>query len=750
MWTGMHLHYITVFVVAYVSAWAIILFLQQRRWRDLSRWMVLLFLVGLTSIPWFLALWRNWLVVQGEANAGTFVADPVPFDFLLSQVWVFHLTGLAGALARPVVRWLAAVTAVSLLLLILARLFQKGTRRDTVVLLAHWLVPLSSALIVWLVRSFSHPRYVAMFVPGLILLVAYLALPPKDRLGQHWTWVANLLSVLLVLSMILSSLWGLWLYFVDPGVAKDNMRGVARYLEKTAEPGDLILVPDTDWSFPFEYKGGVTVAMPGFDDPDGGWSNLSALTSDTRRIFLVDYGRGTRDWQGAVPFALEKAGSIVKETEFDSLVVRSYELDETVVAPEMSPKKIKFGPLELSGAWTEQGAPAGGPIVLALRWHLPVPFEENAHIALRLLDDGGWPFAKDDTLLINKSGRPTSQWSVDESVVTYHILPVPPAIPPLAYDLGVQVYVPDETGLRPLELLDEQNAPQGQEYVISQVRLAYAPGSGKIEQGQLPIAPWSQSIELAHGLSLLAAELPAGSVMPGQPLIVELLWHATAAPLPDLQPELALVQGGNDLVVNDDDPAYGHYPIDLWSRGEQVYERRRLSIPPDASGVGDVVLRLENSELVLGEMEIKVGEHVFTQPPMAYTVDIQIGEMARLTGFDLPRETYSSDETVPLTLFWQSMRTGSERDYIVFAHLLAEDGHLIGQHDSRPANGRRPTSGWLEGEFVVDLHEMTFRDTGYQGEARIETGLYDPVNGERLLLPDGSDRLILPIILDIK
>ena len=40
------------------------------------------FLVVLASLPWFAAAVANWAAIQGEANAGTFVTDPVPLRFL--------------------------------------------------------------------------------------------------------------------------------------------------------------------------------------------------------------------------------------------------------------------------------------------------------------------------------------------------------------------------------------------------------------------------------------------------------------------------------------------------------------------------------------------------------------------------------------------------------------------------------------------------------------------------------------------
>jgi hypothetical protein len=51
-------------------------------------------------------------------------------------------------------------------------------------------------------------------------------------------------------------------------------------------------------------------------------------------------------------------------------------------------------------------------------------------------------------------------------------------------------------------------------------------------------------------------------------------------------------------------------------------------------------------------------------------------------------------------------------------------------------------------EYVLDRHEVVMKEE-YQGQATIEVGLYDPVSGERLLLSDGSDHLILPITVNM-
>src|SRR5690606_12510641 len=110
-------------------------------------------------------------------------------------------------------------------------------------------------------------------------------------------------AVGVALCMILLSFWGLGRYFFGDGAAKPDMRGVARYLESVTRPGDMILIPDTDWSLPFEYRGEATVIMPRIDESPFDAQSTLARTLDCRegspcaesgRVFTVEYERGTR------------------------------------------------------------------------------------------------------------------------------------------------------------------------------------------------------------------------------------------------------------------------------------------------------------------------------------------------------------------------------------------------------------------------------------------------------------------------
>jgi hypothetical protein len=769
-WIGLHLHYIVLFVVAYTAGWALLSFYRQKRWPDLRRWFITHLLVGAASLPWAAAVVAHWAEIQAEANAGTFLAEPLSFSFLLAQVWVFHLTGLAGALARPEVRLVAGLAGLCLLLLFVFHFRQAKGRWTAACLLGHWLLPLTSALFVWSVRSFSHPRYIAIYAIGLIPLAAYLLSPlgqAREKQGlkvaanarflaganssysQMDNLMARFFSALLGLSLLAASLWGIGAYFFDPTVAKPDMRAVARHLERAAGPADLILVPDSDWSFPLEYRGQTPVIMPGLNQA-GMWANLGQWTREQQQVWVIHYALSIYDWQGLLPFMLEKAGTRVAEVKFDDLAVHAYQLQHAIEQPPMSLLTAHFDALTLEAAWVENEAPADSAVTAALRWRLSGADGARYQATIRLLDVDGWPLAAADTLLLDENGRPTDDWPVGQQVTTYHILPIPTGMPPLTYTLALGIYLRDEGEVRPVEAVDQQGMAQGQEVRLATIRLAPPSGVARSYASDYDLPAWPTPVTLAKGLKLTAATLDRDQVGPGQSLFVRLQWQATEATRPDWRPRLVLMQGSKVLAVAGEAPVLDRYPMTHWQEGEIVAEHRRLMIPAGASGQAQVVLMLGEQQVALGEVEIVAEAYRFEPPPVSQALDVQFGQVARLVGYDLPQQEFTTADTIPLTLYWQSLTTGSPVEYTVFTHVIAEEGHLIGQHDAPPANGGRPLSGWLAGEFITDRHDMTFRQPDYAGRARIEVGLYDPESGERVLTQDGRDFVYLPVELTIR
>jgi len=766
-WLALHLHYIALFAVAAVAVWGVFVLWRRRDGAGLRRWLLAFALVGAASLPWLLAVAANWPAVQAEAAAGTFTTEPVPLPFLFAQVWVFHLTGLAGALSSPFVRLVAAVAAALLggLLAAAAVDWLKG-RRDANVpgaqaaahlrLAAFWALPLLGGLLVWSVRSFSHPRYITMFAALLVPLAALLLADARSRLRR-------LAAAILGLSLVALSLWGLRQYFFDPAVAKPDVRGAARFLETTAAPGDLILVPDSDWSLPFEYRGATPLLMPAVTESphaaDATFTRALDCAEDgpcarSGRVFVLDYPRGTRDWQNRLPFELARRGHWAATTDFGDVVLKEYQLGDPAGplpacdATDVARPVVRFGPPALTGAWAGQGAAADTAVAVALCWRLDEAAAAGLVASLVLRDPlTGERLAQVDTPLLDGDGAPASRWQPGDEVITYHVLPLPPGTPPLTYALAVGVYESGAADVQLLEARDAAGAPLGRLLPLGDVSLSAPVGLAASPYGLAGSPLLSEPPAAVDGLRLVGFSVPPGPFGPGQTIRARLTWQG-AGGLSDVRPSVVLEVGGAVLAENDDAPAQGRYPTGRWAAGQVVSEVRDVRVPAGALGAAELVVRVNGQRLAALPVEIAGAAAQLEPPATAVAVEATFGDAIRLTGFDPPPATIDASQPFTVTLYWQALAGDIPIGYTVFVHLLAGDGRIIAQHDGAPAGGARPTNEWLAGEYVSDTHQLTWRETGYSGPARLAVGLYDPLTGARLPTA-GGDVFLLPSQLTV-
>jgi hypothetical protein len=99
--------------------------------------------------------------------------------------------------------------------------------------------------------------------------------------------------------------------------------------------------------------------------------------------------------------------------------------------------------------------------------------------------------------------------------------------------------------------------------------------------------------------------------------------------------------------------------------------------------------------------------------------------------------------TVRLALFWR-VDEAMGQNYSVSVHLLSEDGRMLAQHDTWPADAHRPTSVLSPGDVVRDVHYLGVPEA-VPAAAVVRVGLYEGITGESLLLPDGQEAVTLPL-----
>ena len=101
-------------------------------------------------------------------------------------------------------------------------------------------------------------------------------------------------------------------------------------------------------------------------------------------------------------------------------------------------------------------------------------------------------------------------------------------------------------------------------------------------------------------------------------------------------------------------------------------------------------------------------------------------------------ETAVSDDELLVDLWWQAT-TSVGQDYIVFVYALNENGELVAQSDTFPAQGGSPTRLWQAGDLTHDQHQLIIPS----GEdVIILVGAYDP--NTQVRLPGTQAGAVLP------
>ncbi len=112
------------------------------------------------------------------------------------------------------------------------------------------------------------------------------------------------------------------------------------------------------------------------------------------------------------------------------------------------------------------------------------------------------------------------------------------------------------------------------------------------------------------------------------------------------------------------------------------------------------------------------------------SLDARFGDAIALEGYALPETTFAPGDVVPLTLFWRTETTPTER-YKVFVHLVNAEGTLVAQTDSEPGGGFALTTLWQPGESLIDRYGVLTPPESPPGDYGLLVGMYG-FSGERL------------------
>jgi 4-amino-4-deoxy-L-arabinose transferase-like glycosyltransferase len=248
-------------------------------------------------------------------------------------------------------------------------------------------------------------------------------------------------------------------------------------------------------------------------------------------------------------------------------------------------------------------------------------------------------------------------------------------------------------------------------------------------------------------MALTGFGLSASEVKPGDDLDITLKWQALGSAQPAYTVFLHIVDADGNRVAGIDEPLLrGVYQPDLWPAGIALSDRHRLTLPPDLlpgtyrldvglyhPGQSDQPLRVEGRSHV--PLATLIAGDMAEAPRPAESVEVTFGDQLLLSAYDL--ECDAAGLTCDLRLHWQA--TGPvDRNYTVFVHLVGPDGAILAQSDAPPGGVHFPTSTWLPGHAVLDIHSLALPAHTEPGDYALLVGLYHQPTAERLLATDAS------------
>lgn len=509
---------------------------------------------------------------------------PTPLSEALAAVWRTLLLGPTAGDEHAA--WLIALGV--LVLLGLVRLMRAHNKAHA------WLVVLSAVLPVGLTLILFKPAYLKFLLVGGSVWCLLLAL------GSDWPsrWQATRARAIgwlpgaLGLCLVAAASWGpLTAYYHDPALARDDYRGLARYLEAVAGPQDAILLNAAGQQevFGYYYHGRAPVyplprARP--LDEAATLAELGAMAGRTRYIYAIYWATAESDPAGLIEGWLAAHAYKASDNWVGNLRLVSY------AAPRLTrplvPAAIQLGEhVTLTGYQVSYPGPdtsaararPGDILRVELRWSSDAPLTQRYLVFLQALDAANHLVGQRDAppLVASRDGPP------DQPLLDRHGLLIAPGTPPGEHRIIVGLYDADTGQRLPVVGSDADFVELGR-FVVER------------PAAPLPLAAY----RLQHVLDLELSELrllgyerypvghasdPGTPLHPGMPLRVVLLWQAVRQPNADGWISLRLATAGHPdaPVAEVVAPAAGvDYPASGWQPGEVVRAQFDLFVPADA------------------------------------------------------------------------------------------------------------------------------------------------------------------------
>ncbi len=680
--------------------------------------------------------WMPFVIARLGQDA-SFWRGALKLDEAIRHIFISFTAGESVLEAQA--QWLAAAWIAVLLLGLCAVIAQRIVRpapRDRVAFpVLYLVVPLALLLFLFYRNPKFNARYLMIASPAFFLLLgmglsALLALTRRGGLALRV--VTSILFLILFGFPLSASAFADWNAYFDPAFTKADFRQVARYVDEHLAPGEAILMTSGHLfpAFDYYYRGDAPqIRLP--DDPTlntdhvVGYDAANVLNrglAGRTGVWVVLWQQEVADPNGFVPLLLSSRGQETKvDAAFWQVRLRHWTLPaDARFATEPQPgvaRTANFSnAVKLLGYDAPAPSPADQGLSFNLYWQTLNPLNADYTVALRVLDAAGQLWGKQDRRPAGYN-YPTTRWKPGENLFGAYTVPLLPGTPPGDYSVELTFYAAgNESGL---DVLSATGAPVGKS-----VKLGPLPVRAAEKPAAYAALNIQNSVSLTVGpFTLLGYQLIRNKASAGERVPLTLFWRAEQAPGKDylFQPVFGDVAGEPLALAN------SAFPTSQWRAGEIVRGQYSIALPASLpSGAMSLGLLLSDGSRLfdLAPFTVEKTDRVFVAPPVAFPQAANFGNTIALTGFGLSQTTVKPGDTLKLTLVWRA-RGKMDRPYTVFAHLLDPENKPAAQKDSQPLGGARPTTGWVENEYLTDTYDLAIKPEMPPGRYTLEIGWYD-------------------------
>jgi len=470
-------------------------------------------------------------------------------------------------------------------------------------------------------------------------------------------------------------------------------------------------------------------------------------------LYVLPRSATDSDWYQRLPAADRVADVLAPD---HGPAVEAFVLTPDSLSPPSSastPDLDVAGIARLTGAEVPPAVQAGLSIAPTLYWRIEQPPPEPVKFFVHLVDATGQTWAQYD-----EDVYPAAEWRPGQMLLVRRPLPIPADVPSGSYVLQAGIERANGQGLAATDQAGQSAGTFWQSPPVSVIRPQQPPALSTLGFGR------AMNVLFGGAVRLVGVSIAPATVQDGDSVAVTLFWQVVRTPSSDLTTVIEAASPAGAIAARSSQSTTGGvWPARDWKPGDIVVDRQRVLIPAGtASGPVTLTVGLHDAAnqplrpsgaasplIAIGNLSITARPRpATTVVTISHPLDVSFQNGIRLLGYDVDPVSARPGQPIHLTLYWQAEKPVLQ-GWTVFTHLLDLHDQVRAQNDAIPDNGQRPTTTWAPGETIVDPHTLVLQPATQPGFDRLEIGLYDSGNGQRLKTTAGDDRVLLDVPVDV-